>query len=49
MSEVGDVQRLVVIDNGSSEIRVGYACEATPRFTIPAIVGRPRTDFDSHN
>jgi len=31
----------VVLDNGSGFLKIGFGGENFPRFTIPAIVGRP--------
>ncbi len=32
----------IVIDNGSSRLRVGLAGEEVPRLTVPNIIGRPK-------
>lgn len=32
---------IIVIDNGSAEIRAGYPSDAAPRVAIPSIVGQP--------
>lgn len=31
----------IVCDNGSGFLKMGYAGDNFPRFTIPSIVGRP--------
>lgn len=39
--EEGDGET-VIIDNGSSRIKFGFATEEAPKFDIPAIVGEPK-------
>ena len=32
----------IIIDNGTSRLRVGFANEDTPRALVPSVIGRPR-------
>eukprot|EP00347_Sterkiella_histriomuscorum_P020200 403338712 len=32
----------IVIDNGSSRLRIGYAGDEVPRLTVPTLIGRPK-------
>lgn len=35
----------IVCDNGSGYLKMGYAGDNFPRYTIPSIVGRPMLKF----
>ncbi len=41
-SSNGDINQAIVIDNGSSTIRAGFAGDGAPRSVFPSVVGRPR-------
>ena len=41
-SSAGDINQAIVIDNGSSTIRAGFAGDGAPRSVFPSVVGRPR-------
>ena len=32
----------IVIDNGSSKCRIGYAGDEVPRLNVPTVIGRPK-------
>eukprot|EP01017_Pseudomicrothorax_dubius_P029072 TRINITY_DN3502_c0_g1_i1.p1 TRINITY_DN3502_c0_g1~~TRINITY_DN3502_c0_g1_i1.p1 ORF type:complete len:390 (+),score=120.72 TRINITY_DN3502_c0_g1_i1:138-1307(+) len=36
----------IILDSGTGYLKIGYATEDFPRFTIPAIVGRPMLRFE---
>ena len=40
-------QAAVVIDNGSSTIKAGFADDEAPQIVCPSVVGRPHNQIDS--
>jgi actin-related protein 2 len=41
-----DISPRIILDNGSGYLKCGLSNETIPRYTIPAIVGRPMLRYD---